>query len=155
MPRAAFYLPISRAWELLIGSLVALDRLPALKGRALAETGGAVGLGLILYSVFEFNHKTPFPGLAAMTPCVGAALVIHAGKEATPFASRLLALRPVRFIGLISYSLYLWHWPIDVAMRVFVTPLTLISKLEALTASFGAAVASWKWGEKPFRRGPL
>jgi peptidoglycan/LPS O-acetylase OafA/YrhL len=152
---AAFYLPLSRAWELLIGSLVALDRLPAVRGRALAETLGAVGLGLILYSIFGFNHRTPFPGLAALAPCVGAALVIHAGKEAKPVSSRLLALEPVRFVGLISYSLYLWHWPIDVAMRVFVTPLTLVNKLEALVGSFGAAVASWKWVEQPFRRGPF
>jgi peptidoglycan/LPS O-acetylase OafA/YrhL len=152
---AAFYLPLSRAWELLIGSLVALDRLPAVRGRALAETLGAVGLGLILYSIFGFNHRTPFPGLAALAPCVGAALVIHAGKEAKPLSSRILAMEPVRFVGLISYSLYLWHWPIDVAMRVFVTPLTLVNKLEALVGSFGAAVASWKWVEQPFRRGPF
>src|SRR5262249_34810755 len=114
---AAFYLLHSRAWELLLGSLLAIGALPAVRSRLLAALLGLAGLALIVGSVVIYKDQTPFPGLAALAPCIGAALIIHVGKDAALPTSRLLSLAPVRFIGLISYSLYLWHWPIDVLSR--------------------------------------
>ena len=149
---AAFYLPHSRAWELLAGSLVALNVFPAIRHRVLAEALAISGLGCIVFSVSTYSQHTDFPGYAALLPCAGAALIIHAGKATTPTVARLLALEPVRFIGLISYSLYLWHWPIIVGIRLFPDPPGHFGTLAALLASFGAAILSWRFIERPFRR---
>jgi peptidoglycan/LPS O-acetylase OafA/YrhL len=152
-PTAAFYLPHSRAWELLIGSLLAVGGLPVVRKPVVAEVLALIGLALIAFSLLEYGRRTPFPGVAALAPCIGAALIIHTGSQVSTMTSRVLAFAPVRFIGLISYSLYLWHWPIDVGLRLFVQPLSQLNKIEAVVASFIAATLSWKFVEAPFRRG--
>ena len=78
------------------------------------EAAAAVGLALIVWCVLTYDEETVFPGLAALWPCLGAVLIIHAQGSAV---NRLLSLRPIVFIGLISYSLYLWHWPVIVFAR--------------------------------------
>lgn len=156
---AAFYLLPFRAWELLLGSLLAvhLTGQPAGPTRAwYAETIGLTGLTLILYAIFQFDNSTPFPGIYALAPCVGAALVIYAGSGTImPLTNKLLSWRPLVSIGLISYSLYLWHWPILVFIRSvgwhawglpsFSLPLVII-------IIFFVSWFSWKWIEQPFRR---
>lgn len=156
---AAFYLPHSRAWELLAGALLAIGAVPAIRSRRLAAALGLVGLALVGGSVFLLKEQMPFPGLIALAPCVGAALVIHAGRDSTLPASRLLSLAPVRFIGLISYSLYLWHWPIDVISRTFAfwygwDPDLKPHKIAVLFLSLVSAILSWHFVEKPFRQRP-
>ena len=155
----AFYLLQSRAWELLLGALLALGTFPAIRSRLLAGALGILGLALIAGSVLLYRETTPFPGLAALAPCIGAALLIHTGKDASLLSARALSLAPVRFIGLISYSLYLWHWPIDVIARYFAfwhgwDPELKLHKLALLALSFAAAILSWHFVEKPFRRRP-
>ncbi len=115
---ANFYLMPTRAWELLIGALVGIWLLqrPAPVGRA-AAAASVLGLGLILYGVFRFDRSTPFPGLLALVPTLGTALVILCGS-APGGARRLLSLRPVVAIGLISYSAYLWHQPLYAFARL-------------------------------------
>jgi peptidoglycan/LPS O-acetylase OafA/YrhL len=154
-PSAAFYLLPSRAWELLIGSLLAIGVLPALRIPAVSECLAVIGMVLIAASVALYSSSTPFPGLMALSPCIGAALVIYSGAHYSPTVSRLLAFRPIRFIGLISYSLYLWHWPLIVIARFYIGPLNGIQNLGILIASFVAAVLSWQFVEKPFRRKPF
>jgi peptidoglycan/LPS O-acetylase OafA/YrhL len=156
---SAFYLPHSRAWELLVGALLAIGVVPAIRSRALAGALGILGIALIAGSVLLYKQNMPFPGLAALAPCVGAALVIHAGGESSLPASRLLSMGPVRFIGLISYSLYLWHWPIDVIGRYFAfwhgwDPDLKPHKLVVLALSFACAILSWHFVERPFRQRP-
>ena len=156
---AAFYLPHSRAWELLLGALLAIGVVPAIRSRTLAAAFGVTGLALIVGSVFLLKEQMPFPGLLALAPCVGAALVLHAGRDSTLPASRLLSLAPVRFIGLISYSLYLWHWPIDVISRSFAfwygwDPDLKPHKIAVLALSLVCAILSWHFVEKPFRQRP-
>lgn len=153
-PPAAFYLPQSRAWELLLGSLLAIGAWPAVRKAASAEVLGALGLTLIAVSVFFYRNGTPFPGLAALTPCIGAALVIHSGAHCVPSTSRLLAIAPLRFIGLISYSLYLWHWPVYIAANYFFERLNALDKVAMLLVSVVLATLSWHFIEKPFRRKP-
>jgi len=152
-PEAAFFLAPTRVWELLIGSLLALGVVPPLAGRAGREAVGAAGLALIAASVLAFDEQTPFPGVNALWPCLGAAMVIHAQGSAV---SRLLSARPAVFIGLVSYSLYLWHWPLIVFARYegwFTgTPLETAA---ILAAAFGLAVASWRFIELPVRRSRL
>ncbi|HUF20459.1 MAG TPA: acyltransferase family protein, partial [Burkholderiales bacterium] len=152
-PDAAFYLLPSRTWELLLGSLLALAP-PFRPGRGAREALAITGLVLIVCAVFGFSSLTPFPGAAALVPCAGTAMVIAAGMHTdTPTRSgRALSLRPLVFIGLCSYSLYLWHWPILVfAKHYLLRPLAPAEALALVAASMLIAVASWRFVERPFR----
>jgi hypothetical protein len=151
---AAFYLVQFRAWELLIGSLLALNAFPKLAHRWQAELIGISGIVLIAASVTLISRNTPFPGLAALAPCLGAAAVIHSGAAATTLTSRALSFLPIRFIGLISYSLYLWHWPLIVFYRFFVNEPTKGEKSALIVICILAATTSWRFIEKPFREKP-
>lgn len=155
----AFYLLQSRAWELLLGGLLALGVFPAIQSRLLAGVLGLVGLALIAGSVLLYREDMPFPGLAALAPCIGAALLIQTGKDASLLTAQALSLGPVRFIGLISYSLYLWHWPVAVISRYVAfwygwDPDLKLHKLAVLALSFAAAILSWYFVERPFRQRP-
>jgi peptidoglycan/LPS O-acetylase OafA/YrhL len=117
-PWAFFSLP-TRAWELAIGASLAIGaaRLARLPG-ALASGAVWLGLGLILVGALVLDTATPFPGTAALLPAVGAALVVAGGLgPGSTSGGRLLATGPMRWLGRISYSLYLWHWPIIVLPR--------------------------------------
>ena len=152
---AVFYLLPYRAWELALGALVAIrpwsQRYPAPSSR-MAMGFGVVGLALIGFAIKAYTDQTPFPGLAAVPPCLGAALLIEAGRTKNR-VSRSLAMRPLRGIGLISYSLYLWHWPIivfaDVGLFLGHGPVVTIG---VICLSLVLAYASWRWIEQPFRR---
>ena len=115
-PMGTFYLIHTRAWELLTGSIIALGFVPAATSRLQREVGATIGLFGILAAIVGFNSHTPFPGYAALLPCLGAALIIWAGEENS--VARILRAGPFVFIGLISYSLYLWHWPLIVFTRL-------------------------------------
>ncbi|NKB99606.1 MAG: acyltransferase family protein [Pseudomonadales bacterium] len=151
-PDAAFYLLPSRAWELLVGSLLALAPVPRLP-EAVRELAGLAGLALIFVAVFSFDAQTMFPGAAALLPCLGAGLIIACGREGeSTMTMKILELRAVVFFGLISYSLYLWHWPILVfAKHYFLTPLSLTQVWVLVTVAVAVAIFSWHFIEKPFR----
>jgi peptidoglycan/LPS O-acetylase OafA/YrhL len=151
---AAFFLVQFRAWELLIGSLLAINAVPNLVRQWQAELVGVGGILLIVVSVILISPNTPFPGLAALAPCVGAAAVIHSGVATKTLTGRVLAFFPIRFIGLISYSLYLWHWPLIVFYRLFVNQPSRIEKGVLLVICTVAATVSWRFIEKPFREKP-
>ena len=148
----SFYLVPPRAWELLLGSLLALGVVPSLKTRVLREAGALLGLALILIAAFGFTKYTRFPGLAALVPCLGAGLILHATAGSTTLTGQLLTARPLTSIGLISYSLYLWHWPIIVLVR-YVNTGKLDAKLTTIVilSSLAAGVLSWRFVERPFR----
>ena len=123
------------------------------------------GFLLIMVPAFLYSPDTSFPGLSALPPCLGAALIIYAGEtpldggSGRSLVAGLLSWTPVRFIGLISYSLYLWHWPIIVfqdagGMLVKQTqwPERLIKLLVAVVAIL-VATLSWRYVEQPFRKG--
>ena len=149
---AAFYLAPFRAWELGLGACLALIAPRARQGIRRAEAFAWLGLALIAASVVAFSWQTPFPGLHALVPAVGAALVIWSGSGAGTHASRILGARSLVFIGLISYSLYLWHWPLLVFARHFaIRDLTTAERLGVLLASVALAIASWRFIERPFR----
>ena len=154
--RAAFYLPFARAWELLTGSLLAAGAAPASHRRWMREAGGAAGLALIGGTIFLLPSTASFPGLNALAPCLGAALVIWAGQGQvgpSTWVARALQLRPVVFVGLISYSLYLWHWPLLVFARYYsLADLGPVARIAVVGLSLLAATASWGFVERPFRR---
>ena len=151
-PLTAFYIFVPRAWELLIGSLLALKAVPLLQRRALREIAGLVGLGCIVAAVCTLSRDTPFPGLAALLPCLGAWLIIYSGEGGPSTIRTILSVRPLVFIGLISYSLYLWHWPMLVFSRYFAAgDLTGLETAVVIGLALLAAVISFECIEKPFR----
>jgi peptidoglycan/LPS O-acetylase OafA/YrhL len=168
-PETAFYMPYTRAWELLVGTLLALGMVPHLSQLVLRNFAALGGIAMILVAVVAYRHSTPFPGLAALLPCLGAALIIHAGGSGPTVIGKLLSWRPFVFIGLISYSLYLWHWPVillhktGLVLGMSTMPSFLVTHLlprrydeiVEVAVSFALAVLSWKFIENPFRSGRL
>jgi peptidoglycan/LPS O-acetylase OafA/YrhL len=150
--KTAFYLIFSRAWELLIGSILGLGFVPEARSSLQREMGGVLGLLAIAVAVYAYDSTTPFPGVAAVLPCIGAALVIWAGQGST-LVARLLSVRPLVFLGLISYSLYLWHWPLIAFIRVSTNAvLSPAMQVAVACASLLLATLTWWFVEKPFRR---
>ena len=152
-PADAFFSAPSRFWELLAGAVLAMVRS---ERRLSARTGAlasVAGLALILYAVFAFSDATAFPGLAALAPVAGSALLIATGTSRANPVAYVLAWQPVRFIGLISYSLYLWHWPVLVYFRLWkISEPSLWEILLLMGVTFGLAALTWKYVEQPFRR---
>jgi peptidoglycan/LPS O-acetylase OafA/YrhL len=148
---AAYFSTLTRGWELALGGLLALvpasawGRLPRLLAFALAWAG----LGAIAFATVRFNDGTLFPGYAGLVPTLGTAAII--GATAT-FAgpTQLLTLGPVRHIGRISYSWYLWHWPPLVFAAAVWGKLTPLEGLGVLAASYVPAVLTNRLIEKPF-----
>jgi peptidoglycan/LPS O-acetylase OafA/YrhL len=153
VPSIAFYMLPPRAWELMAGALLAIGALPTVAGRLPRNLLAAAGLSLILAAVFLYTSDTPFPGAAALLPCLGTAAIIHAGEDTQ--VARLLGLPLVRFVGLISYSAYLWHWLIISFTKHWLVTMELPPLIAAICvlATFVAAVLSWRYIELPFRRG--
>lgn len=152
-PAATFYLLPTRAWELLCGSIVAI--LPAAQIRPwLRECLSWLGLFLVLGSCLLYTKQTPFPGLAALPPCIGTALFISATHSPSPSTpARLLSTRPVVFVGLVSYSFYLWHWPVFALTNYWaLLPLSLTHRITMVVGSFILAIISWRLVETPFRK---
>lgn len=157
MPAVTFYLLPTRAWELLCGSFVALIPAHRMLARpAVQESLAFLGAVLILLPCFLYTKETPFPGLAAVPPCLGAALFILGSTPQSetrlPRIAQLIALRPIVFIGLISYSLYLWHWPLVAFSHYWaIEPLTLGYRIAMVLLGFVLAILSWRYVETPFR----
>jgi peptidoglycan/LPS O-acetylase OafA/YrhL len=155
-PSAAFYLLPSRAWELLLGGAVCLVPTPRVANSDRRVEGISwAALAAILWSAATYTSETRFPGLSALVPCAATALLIYVHSFVSTTISQLLAWRPVVWIGQISYSLYLWHWPllaygnyVGIKQR-FDPRLWLISYLAATAV---LAVLSWRFVEQPWRR---
>lgn len=148
----AFYLVQYRSWELLLGSILAISK-PALpRQRWVTEAIGLGGIFLILASVFLITENMPFPGITAVPPCLGALALIYSGRDGNTIAARILSFSVFRFFGLISYSLYLWHWPIFVFSKQLNLALPKWQILIAiLPVSIIIATFSWRYIERPFR----
>ena len=153
-PAATFYLLHTRAWELLTGSILALGLLPRPASQAQREIAFAAGIVAIAVAVFGFASKTPFPGASALLPCIGTALAIWASEGGEAAGSRFLKFRPLMFLGLISYSLYLWHWPLIVFTKLATSKhLAWTEQVSLAVVMVGLAIFTWHFVELPFRRG--
>lgn len=156
-PAVAFYLLPARMWELGLGACLAL--LPNVMGkmpawpRSLREGGAVLGLALIITAVLRLRSDMPFPGWAALLPCIGAALIILY-TQGGGIVQNILSSPIMRFFGLISYSLYLWHWPVLVFTRMLTADaeLGLVSASGAVVISITLATLSWRYVEMPFRK---
>ena len=151
-PTAAFYLAPFRAWELLLGALLAMGALAGPRRQIVRDGLSLAGLALILVSVLAYSADTPFPGASALLPCLGTALLIHAGSGGPSLVGRLLSRRPIVLTGLVSYSLYLWHWPLLVFASLYaLRELTAAESLGVLLLAALLATLSWRYVELPFR----
>ncbi|CAN5555841.1 hypothetical protein BH23CHL7_BH23CHL7_17700 [soil metagenome] len=151
----AFYSLPTRAFELAAGGLIAVGAVAVARvpGIILAPLGW-LGLIAIIWSAFAFDAGMAFPGYIALVPTLGtAALIAAGGRRFAPGA--LLSLEPLRFVGRISYSLYLWHWPILVlgGMALGFTEPGLAGGIALIGLSIAVATLSWAFVEEPFRSG--
>jgi peptidoglycan/LPS O-acetylase OafA/YrhL len=147
----SYFLLTSRAHELLIGALTFyLARRHPPASRAMASVLAIAGMALMLGSLFLINSGTPFPGINSLYPCIGTAMLIYAGC-ADNALSPLLKSRPMVFIGLISYSLYLWHWPIFSFLRYRRIEIDFTVGTLAVAAALLLAWLTWKFIESPIR----
>jgi peptidoglycan/LPS O-acetylase OafA/YrhL len=139
--RIAFFSPLTRIWELQLGVLIAFIPIHSIRFRSLKYSGdllAGLGLVLIFWSGFTFNSFMQFPGVIALIPTTGALLLILASPNSRVIGN-LLSIKPLRIIGDLSYSWYLWHWP----LIVFSEALFPGSRVAVLTAGFGSVIPAY------------
>lgn len=154
-PMGAFFLLPSRAWELGLGALVAINRtrlLDVIGDRAQVRWAiELLGMAMIVVPLFTYTAATPFPGMATIPPVLGTAIIILVSTSRGP-VGRLLASRPFVGIGLISYSAYLWHQPLFAFARAYsMTHPSMNLSLALVALTLMLAWTSWKFVEQPFR----
>lgn len=157
-PSAAFYLPFTRFWELMVGGLLAFASTPAgtdRSGGRFETAMASTGLALVVIAAFAFDDAQAFPGWRALLPTLGTALLIQAGPG-NVVSRRLLSMRALVAIGLVSYPLYLWHWPLLSLARIDAgDEVSDALRWSLLAASGVLAWLTWRWVERPFRFGRL
>jgi len=155
-PKASFFLLPARAWELGAGGLLALVEAEGLLAgrltRALRSAAAALGLFAIGTAVVTFSADTPFPGTAALLPVAGAVLVVVAGIGGPHGLTRALAHPAMVHVGLISYPMYLWHWPLIAgAHHLHRAPGEPLHALVIVALTFGLAEVTYRFVETPVR----
>jgi len=155
-PTANFYLLPTRAWELLLGAFVAFIPQKQFFKPFVLKLLGIIGAMLIVVSILFYNHNLAFPAYGALAPCVGAALIIWVGSQhnlgVKGGVSRILGTKPLVFVGLISFSLYLIHWPLIVFFKYYrLDVLTALDVTIILISTLVLSLFSWQFIEKPFR----
>jgi peptidoglycan/LPS O-acetylase OafA/YrhL len=152
-PAANYFLAPSRAWELLLGGVLATSGQRSLRSKIANELLAAAGLVTLAFVTYWYGPAIRYPGWYATAPCAASAILIQTGRQQSTLVGKLLSLRPLVFTGLISYSLYLWHYPVLVLARYYFLQEFHGFRLSMLIASiYLLAVASWKWIEMPIRR---
>jgi peptidoglycan/LPS O-acetylase OafA/YrhL len=150
----AFFMSPPRAWEFLIGGLVATEDFPVLRHALARRIVRGIALVLIAIPIFALRQGPGFPGFNALAPCIGAALFIWSGLGvSTQKRSRYSPLNVAKFFGQISYSLYLWHWPLFAFARFSKTGLVLapLDKIALFALAVAISYLSWRFVEQPFR----
>ncbi len=149
---AAYLLLPFRFFELLIGGYLAVTADKVARVMKYSAVCSVVGVVLIFASAFMLDDSSIFPGINALPACVGTALVIASGMTARPsLVTRLLSLPPVLYVGKVSYSLYLWHWPVLVLAQYQGVALTTGNACLLMAGAFAASCISYHFVEQPFR----
>jgi peptidoglycan/LPS O-acetylase OafA/YrhL len=148
---ADFFSPLTRFWELMVGALVAEATVARRTTPTRDATLGVIGLALIAASFAIVRADSRFPGFWALLPVAGAAAVIAAGPDAGP--NRLiLSRRPIVYVGLISYPLYLWHWPPLAFAKTLLIDGPMV-RVAIIAGAVVAAAATYRYVERPIRFG--
>ena len=151
-PIANFFLAPTRAWELLLGSLVAMGLGDALSRHRARDAFAAAALLALAGCVLGYSSDLRYPGLYAIVPCASAAILLATSRRSLSLTGRWLAVRPLAFTGLISYSLYLWHLPLLAFARYYsIRPLEPRHLAALLPLIYLVSVASWLYVEQPIR----
>ncbi|HPT95852.1 MAG TPA: acyltransferase family protein [Microbacteriaceae bacterium] len=152
-PAPSYFVTFGRMWQFGVGALIALIPMLRFQGPLMSFVLGWGGIIALLYTAFTFDGATMFPGYAALLPTLGAAAIIAAGNTSRWwYPTRLLAIRPMQFVGNISYSLYLWHWPlIVIAPFVPFWGLTIYHRVALLGICFVLAWLTQRFVEAPAR----
>ncbi len=146
--KAAFYLPFTRLWEFTLGAMVLA--LPPIKRPRVADILSIAGLIAMLVAALTFDDGLAYPGYYALLPCLGVTAMIAAGE--TGLMNRVLSFPPNVLLGKLSYSLYLWHWPIFVYYAFYAgNAATTNAKLALVPIAIGLAYLSWRFVETPTR----
>ena len=154
----AFFMSAPRAWEFLVGGLLAMPGFPLLRHALARQIARGTALVLLAIPIFSLRQGPGFPGFNALTPCIGAAVFIWSGIGVpTAVRSRYSPLKIVEFFGKISYSLYLWHWPLFTFARFARNGLVLdaIDKIALFALTVAISYLSWRFVEQPFRQASL
>jgi peptidoglycan/LPS O-acetylase OafA/YrhL len=155
-PDQAYFSTATRAWELALGGLLAVTLADRRLGRRTSAALAWGGLAAIAVAAVTFGAHTAVPALPALLPTLGAAALVAAGACATPsLPTRALSLRPVRFVGRISYAWYVWHWPVLVFAAAAWGPLSTAAGLAVTVASLVPTLITHRWIEEPIRRSRL
>jgi peptidoglycan/LPS O-acetylase OafA/YrhL len=152
-PKAAFYLLPTRAWELGLGAILALSERRAsawTAPRAVADVAAIAAVAALAAAMALYRPAYAFPGWYVLVPTIATAILI--ATPASLFNRKVLSWRPFVFIGKISYSWYLWHWPLFFLNRILAPDGKGLPPVALLVLSLVPAVASWRWVEQPFRR---
>lgn len=152
-PEANYVLAPTRAWELLLGAMLAIGGTPRIGQRIAAEALAVASLLGIAIVVHLYTPETRYPGTATMLPCLATAALLATGSSARPaLVNRMLSWPPLVFVGLISYSLYLWHQPVLVFVNYYrIAPLTPVATAVLLASTLLVAATSWHLIEQPVR----
>ncbi len=152
-PAASYFLAPSRAWELLLGGVLATSGLRSLKSQMANELLAVAALVTLAFVTKQYGPNIRYPGWYAIAPCAASAILIQTGRQQSTRVGKFLSLRPFAFTGTISYSLYLWHYPVLVLASYYLLEDLHGFGLGVLIASlYVLSVASWKWIEMPIRR---
>ena len=156
-PVATFFLLPTRAWEMLIGGILCYLPAPLSSRRWVSEMMSMGGGSLIVAAALLFNSGMMFPGASALPPCLGTAFIIMANSDRLSIFGRLLASKPFVAVGLLSYSLYLWHWPVlALARHYFMTSgVGIEHRIAALGVAIVLAALTYFCLERPIRRRAL
>lgn len=152
-PEGAFFLPQARAWELLAGSFVALVGTRHQPNAKVSALVSLIAIAMLAVCMFGYTQATRFPGIAAVPPVLASALLIWANLKHTSFVARVLSWRSLVYIGLISYGLYLYHWPILVFTRLYFIEPPIWTHAISLPILFVLAALSFHFVEEPIRHG--
>lgn len=150
-----FFSPLTRFWEILSGAaLVIIERKhTTITSKKTSSIISILGLALIITGLVSFNGNTPFPSWRAVFPVLGATLIIASGPHAL-INSKILSLKPMLFVGIISYPLYLWHWPLLAYARILINEnLNFSELLFIIGISFILSILTFIFIEKPLRFG--
>ncbi len=148
-----YYMLPTRAWELSIGGLLALGIFHGLKlSKRYAMLSSLLGFLLIISSLFWISETHSIPGIGAVPAVIGTALLIAGGSHTSTLTYQLLTLKPMIAIGKVSYSAYLWHWPILAFLKYSFVEITLSIGIMAFISTFLMASISYFFVEQPFRK---